>query len=103
MKKLFLSICLAVLTIGAYASNDVKTTDVAKTSKESKVTKVKTAVKVEKKFVADYSFTSSCGEVWDVTASPGLSLECHQALWQKMEDACGTTTDYVEVQAGIDC
>lgn len=103
MKKLILAICLAFLSVGAYATNDLKITDVSVINKETELTKVKKKGKVENKYVAEYTYTSSCGVVWDVTASEGLSMNCHAALWQLMEDACGTTTEEVEVIEGIDC
>lgn len=95
MKKMIAAICLAFLSVGAYANSDAK----IEVSKKS----VSTEVKTDKKFYAEYTYTSGCGEVWDVTASDGLSWSCHLALWQKMEDACGTATDYVEVSEGNDC
>lgn len=88
MKKLMILACFAFLSVGAYAAK-------SETSKTEQV--------ASEKFFADYTFTSSCGEVWDVTTSEGLSMACHMALWAKMEAACGTAVDYVEVEEGNDC
>ena len=95
MKKIIVAICLAFLSVGAYANSDAK----IEVSKKSVATEVKT----DKKFDADYTFTSSCGDVWDVHTSEGLSMACHMALWAQMEAACGTSTTYVEVEEGNDC
>ena len=97
MKKLILAICLALLSVGAYASNlpkpeenviNVTTLDVEKIS-----TNVNSSLMLR---FGCYNATSSCGVVWEICGD--APIEVHQMMWDAIDAACGTDIYYIEIR-----
>lgn len=95
MKKLMLAICLAFLSIGAFASTP--STPVSNVIYHSQSKSFKTERATGQFFDASYTVTSSCGVVWEVTAPEDAPLSAHVRMWAAIEAACGTATDYIEI------